>query len=300
MGIFFTVFIIGLCLLPVLLKHRANLSNKIAEPPTSSIPSEPIIPIPFNPTFFFNALRQSPLGSATSSVCVGARAIIVPHHDVASGLIADIFSNIAQNFQPKTIIIIGPNHPNVGIAPVYSADIGWKTPDGGVVHLNSLILKQLTDSQLVRIDRDIISEEHSVYVPVAFIHHYFPKAQVVPIIIKSTQKTSASFTLAQVLAGVSDKNTLIIGSIDFSHYLPSSATVSKDAITEKLFIEKNYEKIASLNNDYIDSPQTLITVLKNAELLGASNVHVVNHSELGKIAGHPVESSTSYFTLCIK
>ncbi len=181
---------------------------------------------------------------------------------------------------------------------IYSALMAWKTPDNAILQPNQSFIERLVNGSWVHLDPEIVSKEHAMYVPLSFVHRYFPQAQVVPLVLRSTQTIEDSERLAQALASSVDNDTLVVASVDFSHYLHSSIVEQKDSVTQKLVIHKNYPALAELSNDFIDSPQSLIVVLKIADRLGASSVQVVNHSELGVLQGRAVESSTSYFSLC--
>ena len=104
--------------------------------------------------------------------------------------------------------------------------------------------------------------------------------------------------LAEELALYIDgKSAVIISSIDFSHYLASDIAEEKDEITLDLIKNRNYQEIAGLNSDYLDSPASLIVFLRTMELLEADNMEIIEHSNSAKIIGKDLQNSTSYYTM---
>ena len=222
--------------------------------------------------------------------------MIVPHHDLASDLIAEALQKVAQSEQPKRIILIGPNHPDLGSATVLTTKAIWQMRDIKVFP-DELVLNNLVDQHVAEVDDTILSHEHSIYTILPFIHTYFPDAKVVPLILSSKLHITGSFALAQTLQKYLDDQTLVIASIDFSHYLPSDEDPIKDAYTKQIILSRDYNDIASLHNDHMDSPPSLITILKTMDLAGMISTTILRNSNSGLIVGRPIYSSTSYFTI---
>lgn len=245
-----------------------------------------------NPILFNPAIGMYPKDK--NKIVTGNKGGIVPHHDVASRLIAEFFQKLPL---AKTIIIVGTNHTNGGNGLAISGNIVYRTPFGDM-KTDTQIVGELVHDGLVTLDNDRLITEHSVYVEIPFVQYYFPNAKVVPIILNSNHDMKKSFRLAQILAKyLEDQNTVLVGSADFSHYLPTEITAKKDAETKEAMLAFNYEKISHFNNDYVDSPPTVITMLKTMQNIN-TKMTILNHSELSKMIGQPsVKSSTSYFTL---
>jgi AmmeMemoRadiSam system protein B len=136
-----------------------------------------------------------------------------------------------------------------------------------------------------------------VKVPVPYIAHYFPDAKIVPIIFTSglTEKQIDQFVSA--LVENIDEKTIVIGSLDFSHYLPSVMTAEKDVVTLAAIEQRNYPVITNFSNDNIDSAVTLSAFLKTMDLIKANNLEVLQHHNSADFIGREINSSTSYFTL---
>jgi AmmeMemoRadiSam system protein B len=257
------------------------------------------IPLKFDQNLFSKAVRVFPLNSGDTSqkntqpLIKGA---IVPHHDLADDLIAQIFQKISSNQKEiKKVVIIGPNHPDAGIDEAISGYLSWNFL-GNRVNTDQVSVDSLFKNNLVKINNDILAKEHSVFTIVPFVHYYFPEATVVPVILSSKHDIKKSEKLALGLKNQVDDHTVVLASVDFSHYLPSYITPQKDVVTKQALENFDYETISKLNNDYLDSPPSIIALLKTMENLPATHMAMVSNTNSGVLLHQEVQSSTSYFT----
>jgi AmmeMemoRadiSam system protein B len=248
---------------------------------------------PYDPRIFNAAVAKDyPSLMATSSQVIAG---LVPHHDLADDLTAQFFSSLAKRQAVKNFIIIGPLHSDQAVAPMVSGRFVW---DAGFaqVHNNYQILDELARQGLIAYDERATRDEHSLYNVVPFIAHYFPGAKIVPIALTSRNNTDQCFALAAALQKyLAGGDTVLVASVDFSHYLPASATPAKNEAMIKLMADRDYYAISHLQSDYLDSPASVNVLLKSAELAGAP-MKIIASSNSGEIIGGPVQSSTSYIT----
>jgi AmmeMemoRadiSam system protein B len=257
------------------------------------------IPLKFDQNLFSKAVRSFPLNSGDTSqkntqpLIKGA---VVPHHDLADNLIAQIFQKIALDQKEiKKVIIIGPNHPDAGIDEAISGYLSWNFL-GTMVNTDQVSVDSLFENNLVKINNDVLAKEHSIFTIIPFVHHYFSEATVVPIILSSKHDIKKCEKLANGLKNLVDKNTIVIASVDFSHYLPSFIAPQKDIITKQALEKFDYETISKLDNDYLDSPPSIITLLKTMRNLPTTHMTMVSNTNSGILLHQEVQSSTSYFT----
>ena len=224
------------------------------------------------------------------------KAGVISHHNLASGLIANFFYQLSkQNI--NRIIIIGPNHPDVSIVPAISADVVWKTKLGEV-RQDQKIIKELQNKGLLQLDYEHIVKEHSIGTLIPFIQHYFSNVEIVPIVLTSKHEKEMSFKLAEALAQYAKEDgTVIIGSIDFSHYLTAEEAYKNDDVTIQAISDYNYKFFENFDSDYIDSPPTIMTVMKTMELIGSKNIFELGHTNSADIMGTEINETTSYFSL---
>lgn len=252
------------------------------------------VDVKFNPLLFYPAISEFP--AVKTAEVQNARALIVPHHDLASRLTAAAMAKIASD-KIKTIYIVGPNHENKGNGQVITGLVKWQT-ELGEVKAEQAIVNKLLAQGLAAADPDRLATEHTINTLIPFIKTYFPKAKVAPIILYHDSDKELAGKLAKFLADNAGDDSLIIGSIDFSHYLPTFKAKENDKLTEQAIKAYDYEKIFSFNDDFIDSPISLATVMKASKLAGAEKLEIINHANSAEMIGaESVLSSTSYFTV---
>lgn len=250
------------------------------------------IDVKVNPVLFYPAIKQYPAGKGKGQ----AKVLIAPHHDLASRLVAGIFSNLAGD-RIKTIYIIGPNHKNSGAGRIITAPVIWKT-DLGQVSADFDAVNLLKRERLAVFDAKRLESEHSINTLLPFIKNYFPRAKVVPLILFHDAEPEAAARLADFIYGRAGEDDLVIGSLDFSHYLSNLEAEKNDKITEQAIKNFAYKKILSFNDDFVDSPITLAVIMKAASGLGAVRPEFFGHGNSAGLANTASAlSSTSYFTI---
>ncbi len=109
-----------------------------------------------------------------------------------------------------------------------------------------------------------------------FIHHYFPKAKVVPLLLKPLADESDfdSFRkLAEFLDSELPDDALIVASVDFSHYQIPEVTELHDQVT--LNALANFEDPRNLE---IDSPESIYTLMEYCRLRNATTPVLINRT----------------------
>ncbi len=225
-----------------------------------------------------------------------AQGGVVPHHLLASDLIAEFFSSVSKHVTPRRFIIIGPNHPDAGIFKITTGRNDWETVYGNVASDQSVVAAAEKLS-FVGEDVNVLTHEHSVYTLIPFIRVYFPEATVVPFAISSDITTTELNDFVEALKPFIDEKTFVIASVDFSHYLSSDSAKEKDNVMRKLMEERSYNTMRGLQSDFLDSPASLITTMRLTEESGASEIKIIKNVTSADIIGQPLDSSTSYFTI---
>jgi AmmeMemoRadiSam system protein B len=223
------------------------------------------------------------------------RGGIVPHHLLVSHFIAHFFSQISTQ-HIKTVILIGPNHPEAGTFPVLSSFGSWQTAYG-TVQTNSQVLQNLVDRNLVKIDDQVLTQEHSVAGLMPFIRYYLPDSTVVPIIVSKKMALPEQEKLSQAIFSQLDSSTIVIASIDFSHNLPNLEAQQRDQKTITLMQKHEYEKLRTLNSEYLDSPPSLITLFKVMAATSTDSFTILDHSNSGQYLKDDTIPTTSYFVV---
>lgn len=230
--------------------------------------------------------RLMPSGRVVSAVA--------PHHLVAGQLIVEIMQVLARE-NPELIIVLGPNHSNMG-GKVITGFYDWQTPEGKVL-AEGKVVQALIDKGLAVKDEEVLSREHSVGTHMPFIRHFMPEAKVVPIILHHDVTLQEVDRLLAVLEPHLNDRTVILASVDFSHYLKRQEAEAKDRETLALMEAFDYSSIFRLGNDYLDSPASLAFAFRLAQREGIGDFTLLGNTNSGIIMQNDIMETTSYFTL---
>lgn len=263
-----------------------------------------VIAVPYNWPLFYKAIDKQVVKEKKENKKQGdsrAVAAIAPHHDLAAEYTAELFALLSSP-EIETVIIIGPNHENIGSGEVITGLVDYRLFNNSV-KTDEEWVKWLEQEKLAVSGAENFLNEHAIYALVPFIKYYFPEAKIVPIILKSSVLQERAIFLGQSIADriaatkAGDK-VLIIGSIDFSHYLSTEQAKIKDMETQEAILERNYQRLYSFGDDHIDSPPSAVTVLSAATRLGGDKTEIIANVNQAEVAGLiSVPSSTSYFTI---
>ncbi len=253
------------------------------------------ISVDYNTSLFYGAISKYPVINLEDKSVLG---LIVPHHDLAADYTAELFQKLGER-NIKTVIVIGPNHTNGGAGNIITGLVSYNGLNGSV-HSDSNLVDKLLKDKMATSDANRLRTEHSIYNITPYIKYYFPDAKIVPLILSGKVTKSQAEKLGQYLAPYLNEETLIISSIDFSHYLTTEQANYNDVITRAALINRDYNKLYSLNNDYLDSPAAAVTILTTMDKLEAKRVKIVRSANLAEATGaSSVPSSTSYFTILL-
>ena len=245
---------------------------------------------PRDKNFFENAFKfkKKQLDLSQKSAVAG----VISHHLLAADLLAEFFANL-QGRDFDAIILLGPNHFNAGEADIITSGYDWQTPYG-VLENDQDFFKQASGWDNVGIDEEVISGEHAIYAEAAFIKKIFPRAEFLPIILKSGVKAEQAEALANNIFDLSQsKKILLLASVDFSHYQDSLTAQNNDQKSLAAIYGFDFDKIYSLD---IDSPPSIYALLKFSQSSGAK-FELLHNSNSALLADKPdIESATSYVT----
>lgn len=273
------------------LQGRKNLNNFLGVSDANQKTIHPLIF--FEVTTFYKGVGEASKKQDLPSYHISAG--IIPHHLFPGFLIADFFNRLTKQ-NPKVIILIGPNHPEAGNFQALTSLYGWDTPFGTVFPKKEII-QLLLKNNLVKIDEEILTKEHSVAGMMPFIKFYLPDSQVVPVILSGRMTIDQVRILANNLKNYIDKDTVIIAPVDFSHYLTDGEAQEKDDITLKVLQNFDYKQLFSFNNDYLDSPPSVATILMVAQMLNTTNLDLLFHTNSGELQKNNFIATTSYFSI---
>lgn len=223
---------------------------------------------------------------------------IVPHHLLSSEMISSFFMTLSKE-EPEIIVIIAPNHHGIGVKTVHTGSWSWQTPFG-ILETDKDIVNSLIDSKIADTNFDLLEQEHSISGLVPYVKYYMPESKIVPILLHGSYSLKEAQLLGQNIQKKlesENKRSLVIASVDFSHYLTLEQAEKMDEISIKSIENRDLHLIYSFNNDYLDSPPSLIALLSALDVNGPSPMKILDHSNSDIIAGTRNDETTSYFTV---
>ncbi len=230
--------------------------------------------------------------ATTTAIKSTVTTLILPHHLLASDLIAQGLLSVKKQ-HPSVIVLISPNHFSAGHGKVISTLNSWATPYGQL-DTNQKIVSQLQTSGFVSIESDPFIKEHGIGNLAGFIKKTFPKALLVPIILKDSLRAEDSTKLAAALAEIVPKDALIIDSLDMSHYLTADIASSHDQVTVATLASSDIDAVSRLDTD---SRPALRLLLKYNEIRKSQHFQLLQNSNSAFIVEQPESKNvTSYIT----
>lgn len=254
---------------------------------------------PAHPSTFMNSRELHAILAATPEPRpVSGRVVsgVVPHHLVAGSMIAEFFQILAGQ-SPELVILVGPNHENKG-GRVITGLSDWQTP-AGLMQTDKNVAGELLHTKLVVRDEEVLSREHSVGALMPLIRHFLPEARVVPLILHHDVTLAEVDKLLAALEPHLGGKTVLVASVDFSHYLTRKEAEAKDRFTLETMRNFDYPTLFRLGNDYLDSPASLAAAFRAAEARGIKEFQVLANTNSGILLGNDLIETTSYFTLTL-
>lgn len=224
------------------------------------------------------------------------KAGIFPHDLTHAEYIAHFLKNLKKQ-NPKNILLIGPNHFERGVSNILTTKVSWSTPFGKVLANEEIVFK-LLQSTAAHEDALTIQQEHSINGILPYLAYYLPETHLIPLIFKSELNLRDIHYLVTTLDTILPADTVILASVDFSHYLISEEAKTKDAITTSILKTLDYQKIMSFGsrfNDYTDSPPSIALLLSWLSKNNIRNIKILFQTNSGILANNFTQPVTSYF-----
>ncbi len=217
--------------------------------------------------------------------------IVIPHHDMVAGQRREFLKTVSSRIQPKTIILVSPNHYDLGKRNVQTADQGWSLADGAISSRSGVV--QALMKAGVGDEPSSFSDEHGIRLVLADLHRAFPQANMVPLILKSTTTKEDLVSVEEVLSR-SCKECVMVDSVDFSHYQPALLADLHD--THTLRALENRDADVLRNNTEVDSSAALTLLAMWAKERGAEHFSLWKHTNSGELLQNAdIESTTHMF-----
>jgi len=223
---------------------------------------------------------------------------VVPHHLLAKEIINDFFKYISSQGKPKTIVILSPDHFQSGILMESNSFITIAL-DSNEKEFNNLKIDTLLWEKLFKENKMILNScaviaEHGVTVLLPYIKKYFPETNILPILIPADITKEQIEQLVKTIDENTLLNTIVVASIDFSHYLPWQAANFHDVKSIRVLLnleENNFENLE------VDCWQGLYAARLFARLGQREVPQIIAHKNSADFLKLDLEETTSYFSV---
>ncbi|MFH1656828.1 MAG: AmmeMemoRadiSam system protein B [Candidatus Nealsonbacteria bacterium] len=224
---------------------------------------------------------------------------VVPHHLLAEPLIKDFFQYISKNEKPETIILLGPDHFNSGnIIGNGFITLDLDNQDFFQLNIDKQLIENLSKENNIIFNSSSVNLDHGITNLISFVQKYFPDTKIVPFIIPFDVSLEETEKFANSLNDLSSSKTIVIGSVDFSHYLTESAGEFHDLKSIRTLLNFEKENFKDLE---VDSWQSLYIVRSFANLRKKENSKIIGHFQskdfLENKEINQEEGITSYFSI---
>lgn len=221
-------------------------------------------------------------------------AVVVPHAGwMYSGVTAGkVYSAVTI---PDRILLIGPNHRNVGV-PYALCEAGrWQTPLGEVPIAAPLAAELLDHCDLLADDARAHAFEHSLEVQVPMLQKRNPAVQIVPLVIGGDWPWSGGRNclkmigqaIGEVLLDYGRK-VLIVASTDLNHYEDAEVARIKDQLVldAVLALDEDglMQRVIDVDVSMCGVAATYVALVA-AKMLHARQAELIDHRTSGDVTG---------------
>ncbi len=246
------------------------------------------VPIPYGNPALWNRLLEEP---GVINVPKTTRAVILPHHLITGTELTKFYRGLSKQFQPKVVIVVGPNHYEEGIANVQTCNCTYATIKGKL-NTNKAILQSAVKNNIA-VNNVPFKKEHSTYAHATFIKNFFPKAEIAPFILRWKTPDQEIDQLATFINSLANKeDILVVASIDFSHYISYLAADFHDQSSFTAIQNFDQKDIKSIE---VDSPASLQLITRLAQKQGLMKTSLLKHTNSQDFFGEVIlERTTSH------
>jgi len=215
--------------------------------------------------------------------------VICPHAGyMYSGPIACHSFYAISSELPKLFIIVGPNHWGIGSNVATMKDCNWSTPLGEIEVDSEAVEDILSSTEIIQIDNLAHLREHSIEVQIPLLQEVFSDFKILPISLINQNKDITQ-EIGHAIAKIAEKkNSMIIGSSDFTHYEQNEFAHEQDrALIEpilKLDVREFYDVLEERNVSACGYGAIAATMIACKEL-GATKGELLKYATSGDITG---------------
>lgn len=276
---------------------RGTGSRKKEKRESSPVPIRILI-IFLSITLILNFINISEVFASDSDNKQDIVSGVVPHHLLAKDIIEDFFSYISSQGKPEIIVILGPDHFKSGILGENNSFITVKL-DSDIHNFKNLKIEPLSWEKIFKENKMIynnsaVTSDHGIITLLSYIKKYLPETNILPILIPANITKEQMEGLIKTINKNTLLDTIVIASVDFSHYLPSRAADFHDITSIRVLL--NFEE-EHFRNIEVDCWQALYAVRLFAKLRQKEVPHIIAYKDSIDFLNLELEETTSYLSV---
>ena len=216
--------------------------------------------------------------------------IICPHAGyMYSGPIACHSLKAISSKEYDLFILVGPNHWGLGCNVSTMKDCQWNTPFGNVDVDSDAVNRIKTNTELIELDFFAHTKEHSLEVQIPLLQQTFHNEFKILPIVMINQNKETSLQLGKAIAKLAkEKNSMIIGSSDFTHYEPNEFAHKQDKALIKTILDMDIDEFYRVLEEKQISAcgyGAIATTMTACKELGATKGKLLKYATSGDISG---------------
>lgn len=247
--------------------------------------------------WYLLALDQTEQPVVLPEVSPQPRALVMPHHDLILEKFPNFYETLTKEERTKIkkIILLSPNHLQPERMQIVQRGTDVVLYDQTKIKVSPL----LHPTNGVVTDNQVFLKEHGVNIHLRFITKYFPEAELTTLLFtRNVTQRSLDEVVKTLNVEPNKPSTLIIASVDFSHYLSYSEAKQKDTQTLNVIYEGQAQEILQLNDDYLDCPACMYVLMSMMKSSAKTTPDLVFHGNSAQFLRlDPAAPTTSYFVL---
>ncbi len=219
--------------------------------------------------------------------------VIIPHHLIAAVNIAKFYGGLKEVINPSVIVIIGPNHfeKSPDFEDIKTCQTCLYETTKGSVEIDEDLSEKIVDDGVAFLSEDYFLNEHAIFSHTPFIKNYFPDAKILPILTNWQIPIDKAQELGDWLNENLPADSLVIASVDFSHYVPDGVADFHDKSSFTTITNFDYQNVYDLE---LDSPSSIYTLLYLMEKRGYMKSEMLAHTNLTDFLTEYEEETTSH------
>jgi AmmeMemoRadiSam system protein B len=227
---------------------------------------------------------------ASTGNCQEISGLVLPHHDLARGMIIDSVEKLAAIYPDMMYIaVLSPNHFRPQSETFTTANVLKNFPIA-----TEQIDRIRNAYPALAFDEKLLDGEHGLYIPMATLMHYYPGAKFIPIAVSPYYTAEKLKRMATILSNILPGQTLFVASTDFSHGHMQTEAELYDAQTIDAIKNFDFRKLSGYGNDNLDSPAAMEVIMNVMLARNATVWKTWNESHGAILTGNPQLSGTSY------